>query len=62
MWDVYCEECGRWELIGVRGTVAVVNVEPGVMVVTLRCGRGHHIRIATGRGTDDPGSSLGLAG
>lgn len=63
MWDIYCDECDRWELIGVRGTVGVVNVEPGVMIVVLRCGRGHTVAVTTGRGVHDPDDrSLRLVG
>jgi hypothetical protein len=48
MWRVYCTECGEVVLLDCAQLGSVVNLEPGVIAVELRCTRGHRIPVLTG--------------
>ena len=53
MWPVYCTDCGQLALVDCRQIVGVVNLSPGVIAVEVRCARGHHIPLLTGRAVQE---------
>jgi hypothetical protein len=48
MWRVYCSDCGEVVLLDCSQLTSVVNLEPGVIAVEVRCTRGHLIPMLTG--------------
>jgi hypothetical protein len=48
MWRVYCSDCGEVALLDCSQLTSVVNLEPGVIAVEVRCTRGHLIPVLTG--------------
>ena len=49
MWRVYCTDCGEVVLLDCSQLTNVINLEPGVIAVEMRCTRGHHIPVLTGQ-------------
>lgn len=49
MWRVYCTDCDQVVLLDCAQLTSVVNLEPGVIAVEMRCTRGHRIPVLTGR-------------
>jgi hypothetical protein len=49
MWRVYCTDCEQVELLDCAQLTSVVNLEPGVIAVEMRCTRGHPIPVLTGQ-------------
>jgi hypothetical protein len=48
MWRVYCTDCDESVLLDCSQLTNVVNLEPGVIAVEMRCTRGHPIPVLTG--------------
>jgi len=48
MGRVYCGDCGEVVLLDCSQLASVVNLEPGVIAVEVRCTRGHLIPVLTG--------------
>ena len=51
MFDVYCTECARRELVFPGQVLGIHNDDRGIHVA-FRCGRGHVGVLLTGRGTE----------